>query len=119
MGIKMLFPPALLAGVPTPKYERVVLECHDMSFAEQYYLQRSWAVVVETVPGERTRKRVYNAAHAGWRQARPEIQCGGAPEGDLPSPEETLKRWIEGTVSRLAQESQGEPEWFLPKDAAA
>lgn len=113
-AIKDTFPPHILAQVPQYLFERTVLAAHDRAFEEQRYLLILWKVCQETVPGDKSRKKVYNAGEAGRKEA---VNC---PRGELSANvvEDFAGRWINKTIGALGKSTQGELEWTLPEQLA-
>lgn len=106
-GVKDNFPKELLAKVPPLEFEQVVLAAHDRSFELNRIGPIMWEVVTGTVDGPKGKKKVNLATDEAWKEAHA-ASCENGPDA-----QEFVRHFIDGTIKRIADASQGEPSWVL------
>ncbi|CAK0798718.1 unnamed protein product [Prorocentrum cordatum] len=113
-GIKDHFPPQSLRGVPPADFEQCVLAAYEKAFEEQRVGPIIWDLVTASVEGPKSKKKVFNACEAAFKESR--IPGGAYPNGV----QDFVAQFVDRSIALLAEETQGEPQWVLdPKDARA
>jgi len=109
-AVKDLFPSGIMKGVPQQDFERAVLAAHDRAFEEQRYLGIMWDVLQSHVQGKATQKKAYNALDLGQKEAFLQGSTGL---------EDYTWCWIDRTIAKLSNDTQGDPESCIPLMQAA
>jgi len=118
-GVKANFPPQLVAQVNQAEFEQLVLASHDRAFEEQRYFPILTTAVQAAVQGPKIRKRVYNSAEQGRKEAASGmgVACGSG-DPSLEKIEDFASRWIDRTICVLAEGLGGDPEGTLDMASA-
>merc|ERR1712070_567334 len=103
-GVKELFPPEVLAVVPTDHLQDAMVKAFDYAFEEQGYSPLLWEKMQGRVVDKKSRKKVF-AAFENGRKVACEVN-NGVP-GDF------ISSLIHASINQLVLESKGLPESML------